>query len=190
MHALKIVLLIIALVLLVVSVATPMWLEATISGVPPAPNPTPNLGAKLDLIKPTITAGLWENCATGLGSTVEMCQSNINLSGDKERDAILNSVRALSLLSVVLVAFAILCCFICKNKAPVMVLICIALLSCISTIGVVAGKMSKAIAQGAPQRIGTKASVKEGYSFWLQVAAACVLLLVFVMKLMVKGKKM
>ena len=189
MNALKIVLLIIALVLLIVSVATPMWLEATISVLPSPPGPKPSVSAKLDLIKPTITAGLWERCMNpGLGSTVEMCQSNINLTGDKEADAILNSVRALSLLSVVLVAFAILCCFICKNKAPVMVLICIALLSCISTIGVVAGKMSKAISNGAP--LGMKESLKEGYSFWLQVAAACILLLVFVMKLMVKGKKM
>lgn len=190
MHALKIVLLIIALVLLIVSVATPVWLEGTLSVVRPPFEPGFGKSINVDPIKSTITAGLWEQCRNlGAGSStpVDMCQSNISLTGNKDNDATINSVRTLSLLSVVLVAFAILCCFMCKNKAPVMVLICIALLSCITTIGVVAGKMSKTL---SPPTLGMKLSVREGYSFWLQVAAACVLLLVFVMKLMVKGKKM
>jgi dolichol kinase len=164
MHALKIVLLIIALVLLIVSVATPEWLEFSFS-------PTDNITIPSNM-------GLWESCGA-LDSSSKSCTTNTPLTGNMDQDATVNSLRTLSLLSIVLVAIAILCCFICKNKAPVMVLICIALLSCISTIGVFAGKVPKTIPKS-----------KEGYSFWLQVAAACVLLLVFVMKLMVKGKKM
>ena len=166
MHALKIVLLIIALVLLIVSVATPEWFELSFS-------PTDNITISGNM-------GLWEQCLTSPQDTSsKSCQSITPLTGNMDQDATVNSLRTLSLLSIVLVALAILCCFICKNKAPVMVLICIALLSCISTIGVAAGKVPK-----------TMPNSKEGYSFWLQVAAACVLLLVFVMKLIVKGKKM
>ena len=168
MHALKIVLLIIALVLLIVSVATPEWISADVSI--PATDLTPEVNLKTNM-------GLWEACQGN--KQAQICKSNTPLTGNTDQDATLNSLRTLSLLSIVLVALAILCCFICKNKAPVMILICVALLSCISTIGVFAGKVPK-----------TMPKSKEGYSFWLQVAAACVLLLVFVMKLIVKGKKM
>ena len=164
MHALKIVLLIIALVLLIVSVATPEWVTISLPGQ-------------------ESNSGLWEGC----GGKPKVCTSNTPLSGIMDQDATINSVRSLALLSTVLVAFAILCCFMCKNKAPVMVLICIALISCISTIGVAAGKLVPLVKTNL---MAPNIPVKEGYSFWLQVAAACVLLLVFVMKLMVKGKKM
>lgn len=164
MHALKIVLLIIALVLLIVSVATPEWITISQSGA-------------------EANSGIWEYCK----GKPKVCASNTPLTGVMDQDATINSLRSLALLSIVLVAFAILCCFICKNKAPVMVLICIALISCISTIGVAAGKF---VPLFKTNLMAPNLPVKEGYSFWLQVAAACILLLVFVMKLMVKGKKM
>ena len=166
MHALKIVLLIIALVLLIVSVATPEWITISQSGA-------------------EANSGLWEMC--GGTKQASVCTSITKLTGNMDQDATINSLRSLALLSIVLVAFAILCCFICKNKAPVMVLICIALISCISTIGVAAGKFVPLVKTNL---MAPNLPVKEGYSFWLQVAAACILLLVFVMKLMVKGKKM
>ena len=176
MHALKIVLLIIALVLLIVSVATPMWVT---------------MNQSADGVKIAGNQGLWEACFSVNEKT--QCGKNTCLLGSpspanstdaclgKNDNMIYNAVRSLSLLSILLVLIAIICCLTCKKKTLPMVMIALALLACVSVIGVAGDKivMNNSIPDSRP-----------GYSFWLQVAAGALLLLVFVMKLIVKGKKM